>query len=84
MFQIFCDDIVLDFSPHSDGAICNQGVDDPRMAMWYQRMINPANVLGRDQMQGPFSMAIPTQVNPAISAQNYNVSAAWPIQTLKS
>ena len=74
----------MDFSPHSDGAICNQGVDDPRMAMWYQRMINPANVLGRDQMQGPFSMAIPTQVNPAISAQNYNVSAAWPIQTLKS
>lgn len=78
VFQIFCDDIVMDFSPHSDGAISNQGVDDPRMAMWYQRMINPANVLGRDQMQGPFSMAIPTQVNPAISGQNYNVSAAWP------
>ncbi|KAL4636538.1 hypothetical protein ACB092_03G016900 [Castanea dentata] len=70
---------VMDFSPHSDGAISNQGVDDPRMAMWYQRMINTANVLGRDQMQGPFSMAIPTQVNPAISGQNCNVSAAWPI-----
>ncbi|KAK4595377.1 hypothetical protein RGQ29_013724 [Quercus rubra] len=70
---------VMDFSPHSNGAISNQGVDDPRMAMWYQRMINPANVLGRDQMQGPFSMAIPSQVNPAISGQNYNVSAAWPI-----
>uniref|UniRef100_A0A7N2L5J5 TRF2/HOY1 PH-like domain-containing protein n=1 Tax=Quercus lobata TaxID=97700 RepID=A0A7N2L5J5_QUELO len=25
---------VMDFSPHSDGAISNQGVDDPRMAMW--------------------------------------------------
>ncbi|KAL0006290.1 hypothetical protein SO802_013851 [Lithocarpus litseifolius] len=70
---------VMDFSPHSDEAISNQGVDDPRMAMWYQRMTNPANVLGRDQMQGPFSMAISTQVNPAISGQNYNVSGAWPI-----
>ena len=34
-------------------------------------MTDLANVLGRDQMQGPFSMAIPTQVNPAISGQNY-------------
>ena len=34
-------------------------------------MTDLANVQGRDQMQGPFSMAIPTQVNPAISSQNY-------------
>ncbi|KAL0006285.1 hypothetical protein SO802_013846 [Lithocarpus litseifolius] len=45
---------VMDFSPHSDEAISNQGVDDPRMAMWYQRMTNSANVLERDQCKGRF------------------------------
>jgi hypothetical protein len=71
---MFCDDIVTDFSAHSDEAISHQRVDDPRMAIWNQGMIASADVLGRDQIQ---ERTTPAQVYQPISYQGYNASAPY-------
>ncbi|KAG2694648.1 hypothetical protein I3760_08G154700 [Carya illinoinensis] len=49
--------MVMDYPLHLDEIIRNEGAENPMTGMiWGQGMIHSANILGRDQIQEPFSI----------------------------